>query len=202
MRENHRTRAASVKLPVQPHDGYPKLLFFDHISPICKSQKTFLAFAGDAFCSSCRLCTTTAVQGTLNYTPAMHYSRLQKPLNNQWHWLRHGQSTANIQHVIASDPATSPDNHGLSNDGAQQVRDALSAHTELNCNTKIIASDFLRTRQTAEIAADCLHSLQQPAFDRRLRKRFFGNREATPTDNYLPVWQLDAQDATHTHGNV
>lgn len=122
--------------------------------------------------------------------------------NNHWHWLRHGQSTANTRHLIASDPATATTDFGLSTTGRQQVTDTIAAQTVLDANCRIVASDFMRARETADLAHQGLQCHQPVTLDKRLRERYFGDWEATSATHYDKVWQLDAHDASHTAANV
>ncbi|MEM7259474.1 MAG: histidine phosphatase family protein [Pseudomonadota bacterium] len=125
-----------------------------------------------------------------------------QPPNNRWHWLRHGQSTANTRHQIASDPATATRDFGLSSTGRQQVRDTLATQTVLDSSCQIITSDFLRASQTAALTHEILQCHQSVRVDKRLRERYFGDWEATSGDNYHKVWEMDAHDASHTEANV
>lgn len=132
----------------------------------------------------------------------------ENPPKNRWYWLRHGQSIANVNHVVASDAATAVDGFGLSSLGQQQVRNTLSKNTApadksaLNADTRVITSDFLRTRQTAQIVIHYLQCHQPLSIDIRLRERYFGKLEATSADNYNQVWQQDAIDPEHTMSSV
>lgn len=116
------------------------------------------------------------------------------PLKNHWHWLRHGQSMANVANVIASNPATAVDGFGLSSIGQQQVYHTMTTQRILGPATQIITSDFLRARETAEIASECIKCHLPLIVDRRLRERSFGELEGTSSANYEKVWRLDALD--------
>jgi len=115
-------------------------------------------------------------------------------LNNRYFAMRHGQSLANEQGLIISDPANGLlVEYGLSEIGQKQVR-AAARSADLPHATLIFSSDFSRAQQTAEIARE--------VFDARaitltplLRERYFGNWEKTPNTNYEKIWQFDKQSA-------
>jgi probable phosphoglycerate mutase len=110
--------------------------------------------------------------------------------------LRHGQSTANQQALIVSAPETGVEQFGLTELGRDQVRTAVLANRQaLESCASIYASDFLRTRQTAEIASEILNVPIQ--FTPALRERCFGKWEGSSNENYEHVWQADAIDARH-----
>jgi len=145
-------------------------------------------------------------------------------LNHEYYALRHGQSLANVAHIISSDPNISTVQHGLSDLGRQQV--LLSAQTfceQLNQkhqNIKpivIVSSDFLRAKETAEIYAHVLktnapiHPLmtlsknpenESVTLDMRLRERFFGDWNGESDKHYTDVWSQDERDSSHTCWNV
>ena len=115
--------------------------------------------------------------------------------------MRHGQSEANVQGRIVGDPVSGVDRFGLTEYGATQVRESLGrCRGRLGSVSLIVASDFLRTRQTAEIAAE---SLGVPLeFDVKLRERGFGDWEGTGNENYQRVWDRDGVDPTHHQWGV
>lgn len=80
-------------------------------------------------------------------------------LKNAYYILRHGQSLANIRDLIISHPENGIDDFGLSDAGREQVYGAFSRYPDakdLNRDTLIHSSDFLRARHTARIAAEVL----------------------------------------------
>lgn len=122
-------------------------------------------------------------------------------LRNDYFLLRHGESQANCQQLIISSPESGIDSYGLSELGLAEVTERVrERQSELNRVTKICSSDFLRTRQTAEIAAGILRAPVE--YSQLLRERFFGQWEGTCHANYQQVWQADAEDATHQRWNV
>lgn len=106
--------------------------------------------------------------------------------------MRHGESLANVADKIISSPENGCPGYGLSELGREQAH-KLAGESGLGPETRVICSDFLRTRQTAEIAAAAL-GCAPPVLDPRLRERFFGSWEATSAANYHPVWSRDQQD--------
>jgi broad specificity phosphatase PhoE len=110
-------------------------------------------------------------------------------VKNRYFLMRHGESLANLADKIISAPENGCSDYGLSALGREQAR-ANARASGLNSETRVLCSDFLRTRQTAEIAAEVL-GCQPPRMDPRLRERFFGPFEGTSAANYGPVWRQD-----------
>jgi len=105
--------------------------------------------------------------------------------------MRHGQSEANVAGLIVSDPAIGCERFGLTEQGRQQVVASVTHYTG-NHISRIISSDFLRTRQTASLAAETL-GLLSPQIESGLRERFFGVWEGKSDVNYQKIWQQDQQ---------
>ena len=113
-------------------------------------------------------------------------------MHNRYFLMRHGESEANVADLIISYPETGCKRYGLSKQGRQQVR--LSAlESGLGSDTLIISSDFLRARETAQIAAEVL-ACRPPVTEERLRERFFGQLEGSSSANYEQVWAQDEID--------
>ncbi len=108
---------------------------------------------------------------------------------NSYLIMRHGESDANVKGVIVSDPAIGCEGFGLTQQGSQQVIASVLAHTG-EAITKIICSDFLRTRQTAELIAESLN-LPSPQQDTGLRERFFGTWEGKSAEHLQGIYQRD-----------
>ncbi len=111
--------------------------------------------------------------------------------------MRHGQSEANRQGLIVSSPELALEAYGLSSEGKTQVLQNLKASTEVNKVSLIYSSDFLRARQTAELAREYL-KLQSLKLDMRLRERFFGKWDGTSDQNYRNVWLADERSEEQT----
>ena len=82
-------------------------------------------------------------------------SAADTPLRHNYYALRHGQSLANVEGVISSDPAVACNHHGLSETGLQQARRAAEAVCAEALSTgvdgvAIVSSDFKRAWQTAQ----------------------------------------------------
>jgi small GTP-binding protein len=78
-------------------------------------------------------------------------------LKHKYYALRHGESLANVEGIISSDPAISIPHHGLSEKGkgqAQKTGTELAA--TLSGPVLIMTSDFKRARETAEIVHSAL----------------------------------------------
>ncbi len=112
-------------------------------------------------------------------------------LKNSYYILRHGESLANIQKIIVSDPQNGLFGYGLTATGKKQVADSLKNFPKLDSQTIIYSSDFLRTKQTALIAAEILQPKNKICFTQHLRERFFGDWELASNDNYRKVWSDD-----------
>ncbi len=123
-------------------------------------------------------------------------------LNNTYFALRHGQSMANVKDLIVSDPETGVANYGLSETGRDQAAKAFDNCPGLGADTLIISSDFLRTRETAAIAARVLGVESDIRFTPLLRERFFGKWEMTTGWNYDCVWALDVKGETEPGSRV
>lgn len=120
-------------------------------------------------------------------------------LNNFYYVLRHGKSLANVRNLIVSHPDNGVADFGLSPTGKAQVHEAFSVYADakdLDTQTLILSSDFLRARQTAEIAARILGCKTDITLTPLLRERFFGTWELTGSENYDRVWADDAEHKT------
>ncbi len=108
---------------------------------------------------------------------------------NSYLIMRHGESDANVKGLIVSDPSIGCASFGLTQQGSQQVIASALAYTG-EAITQIICSDFLRTRQTAQLIAETLNLLL-PQQDTGLRERFFGSWEGLSAEHYQGIWQRD-----------
>ena len=132
----------------------------------------------------------------------------------RYYLLRHGQSLANVEGVISSEPTKAIAEHGLSEAGRQQAEaaggDLLAALEETGCiGVAICTSDFRRARETAEAAHAAARAagvrLWPPDGARlevALRERWFGEHDATADSNYDKVWVDDKLSATHEVAGV
>lgn len=118
--------------------------------------------------------------------------------NNQYFAMRHGQSEANVAGIIASDPSIGCQQYGLTETGLQQAHDSLQNQSTLNNDDYyIISSDFLRAKQTAEIAHNLLNAQHPVEYNINLRERFFGELNGQSDKHYQDVWNLDKNNADH-----
>ena len=144
------------------------------------------------------------------------------PFKHRYFLLRHGESEANVEKIVSSNPEKACFQHGLTERGRTQAKVAagvlFKVLEEDNADERdllIYTSDFKRARETAGIAGSTLKSATQLTqvhhfheneivykLDERLRERNFGDFEGTPNTNYDKVWQKDAQDGFHTEFNV
>ena len=123
-----------------------------------------------------------------------HLNAIER-LGNRYFAMRHGNSLANQQGIIVSDPLNGCSGYGLSELGRAQVRESLRRGGSLDANTIILSSDFARALESAQIVASALGTGAAVETDTRLRERFFGEYELGPDDAYEEIWQCDRLDA-------
>jgi broad specificity phosphatase PhoE len=112
-------------------------------------------------------------------------------MRNRYFALRHGESEANQQGIIISDPERGIHQYGLTPRGRDQVRLGLeTALHQFEQPPVIVASDFLRTKESAEVAKTILGSSRLNTSP-LLRERFFGPLEGTSNSRYQEVWDRD-----------
>lgn len=111
------------------------------------------------------------------------------PKRNNFTLIRHGQAESNLTGAVNSKDLTI---NGLTDLGRQEVRASIEALKEKKKITKIYASDFRRTKETALIAAEILGIDQtEIIFDRRLRECDPGEPEGS---NWMEHWaKFDSQ---------
>ncbi len=124
-----------------------------------------------------------------------------KLLRNSYFTFRHGQSRANVEGIIISDPAVGTVDYGLTEEGRRQVRESVAAAPDFDADTLIFSSDFRRARETAEIVRAALGAAPV-VFDERLRERFFGEWEGKSHVNYSKAWDQDAFDADREYNGA
>jgi broad specificity phosphatase PhoE len=122
-------------------------------------------------------------------------------LRNQYFAVRHGESEANIAHLISSNPQIGSTSHGLSPNGRSQVVENTKLflqHNPSNNSYVIMSSDFSRARETADILASNLSNSNTDKIivqlDKRLRERFFGIYDHTSDENYNIIWKNDEEN--------
>jgi len=121
--------------------------------------------------------------------------------------MRHGESQANVDHIIASNPVGLGKTVGLTHKGHDQARTSGAAIAALiaahpHKGTIIVTSPFKRATETAEDVADVLNVVGPTIVDPRFKERFFGVFEGLSTDNYEKIWTLDRQDKSNPDWNV
>ncbi|MDP2586206.1 MAG: histidine phosphatase family protein [Candidatus Komeilibacteria bacterium] len=114
-------------------------------------------------------------------------------LNNRYYVMRHGNSQANVARLIASWPTHSINKFGLTKKGQQEVLRSLKRAGFLNQQTIIYSSDFLRTRQTSEIARRYL-KIKKVFITPLLRERNFGQLEFKSSKHYAKAWAYDRKN--------
>ena len=134
---------------------------------------------------------------------------LDNPLRNHWFALRHGQSVANVEEIVVSDPANGCDRYGLTDTGRHQFHDSLSARGLARFGSGapdrhalLYSSDFARAIQSAQVAAELLQIDAPIQIDTQLRERHFGRHELQHAQIYEDVWRADRIDAERADNGV
>ena len=129
-------------------------------------------------------------------------------LRNRYVAVRHGESEANVAHVISSNPKIGCENHGLTEYGRTQVLNNSRIFLGQNSSTEemiIISSDFRRARETAEILAAVIGEQVGKnlsiKLDQRLRERFFGIFDGKNDQFYEEIWKTDEKNPTENLSN-
>ena len=127
-----------------------------------------------------------------------------KKLHNRYFIIRHGESKANVAHILLSHPKEGTVSFGLSAKGKKQVKISVSKNKKSKIlDSDIInnSSDFLRARETAEIAKKLL-GIEKINFHKNLRERYFGKFDKTSLDNIKIAWEHDEKNPNHKHKGV
>lgn len=116
-------------------------------------------------------------------------------MNNIYFFMRHGQSLANLKHLVITKPENAIDHYGLSAIGKKQVLNSISKNKDLNKDTIIYSSDFKRAKETAEIVRE--HIKAKPIiFSKNLRERALGVYEKGKDKMYRELWENDLKENT------
>ncbi len=112
-------------------------------------------------------------------------------LRNRYFVMRHGESEANVLGVAVGDPGRGVAGFGLTARGRQQAVEAAKAlrktQTTPSSDVEILASDFRRTRETAELVASSLGSSIPVRLNQGLRERSFGDLEGRVLKTMEPL---------------
>ena len=130
--------------------------------------------------------------------------KLPKKLNNRYFIIRHGESKANVAGILLSHPKEGTVSFGLSKKGKKQVKDSISRSKKnklLGSDVIIYSSDFLRAKETAEIAKNLL-GIKKINFNKNLRERYFGKLDKTDLSNITEAWKHDEKNANHKHKGI
>jgi len=125
-------------------------------------------------------------------------------LHNQYLVLRHGTSEANLKGIIVSCPENGLDKWGLSAAGRQEVSASVEKAVMegvLDRQSSLRSSDFLRARESSQIAMQKMHICQMK-IDAALRERNFGDFELQSNTHYQEVWAEDLRNPKHTKWGV
>lgn len=124
-----------------------------------------------------------------------------KKLKNQYYILRHGQSQANTTGIIISDPSNGIKSFGLTDTGKSRIIEEVKRYTELNNESIIYTSPFLRAKETARLVKKILNSKKIFTSD-KLSERYFGDYEKSSNTNYQKVWDKDKFNENNNKNNV
>jgi broad specificity phosphatase PhoE len=124
---------------------------------------------------------------------------------NRYFILRHGHSQANEEGLIVSSPQNAIGHWGLTEQGKKEVTRTMEKAVQdglfnPQITPVVVASPFLRTLETAAIAAKIIKAPSYP--DSNLRERFFGEFEMTSNANYEKGWAFDEKNPEHTEFGV
>ena len=123
--------------------------------------------------------------------------------------IRHGESTANTQHLVVSDPAVACIKYGLTAKGEMQAKQSADCILKLISkynfslnHVYIYYSDFKRTTETAHIIYQQL-SAKHLIPCKLLRERRFGELDKNDGKlNYQIIWKYDRNNPNHTKYGV
>jgi len=123
-------------------------------------------------------------------------------LHNTYYALRHGQSMANIEKILSSDPKISTQTHGLSTIGKQQVQQSILDFMKNYSNKKIpifiYTSDYLRALESSKILYHNLlvnkYNVKPVIMETKLRERGFGTYHGACDDILREIWSHDEKD--------
>ncbi|KAH9260471.1 hypothetical protein BASA81_001641 [Batrachochytrium salamandrivorans] len=121
-------------------------------------------------------------------------------LRNAFYFARHGESEANVANIVSAFQL-GRHMHGLTSKGRAEVLEQASQVLLPRIDplrTTIVASPFLRTRETADVIAQALSSSNEVLVSEALRERNFGEFEGLPAhESYHKCWAED-QDLANT----
>lgn len=103
----------------------------------------------------------------------------QQP-KNTYYVMRHGQSASNVAGIL--DCKGDPENH-LTEEGKKQIQSQIETLRNANID-RIVASPFLRTKETADMIAEIL-GVKDVVTDGRLKENGLGIYDGWTVENYL-----------------
>ncbi|MBN1534049.1 MAG: histidine phosphatase family protein [Spirochaetes bacterium] len=121
-------------------------------------------------------------------------------LKNRYLIMRHGESMANLEGLIAGDAAAGTARYGLTEEGRRQATESALGCVDIGMLTAIRSSDFLRARETAEIVSFLTGATVTES--ELLRERYFGSFEGQPDSRYAEIWERDRLDGNNCQGGV
>ena len=128
---------------------------------------------------ACQNCSHQTVIGSLE---DLNEHRKDEP--NTYILARHGETEMNRKQVLNSDVTIQGDDYGLNENGLHQVKKLISQLKKKNIDL-IFASDFQRTKETAELVAREFNL--EVSYDKRLRELDVGVFDGQP---YSKIFQF------------
>lgn len=120
-------------------------------------------------------------------------------LRSRYFVMRHGESEANVFGVAVGDPQRGVPGFGLTERGRGQAVEAARTFSKrygpLLDEAEIVASDFRRTRETAEVLAQGLGDSIPIRLRVGLRERFFGELEGKEHTSMTALVQREGMEA-------
>jgi len=124
-----------------------------------------------------------------------------KSFKNRYFGIRHGQSQANFEKILVGEPELGCSKYPLTAMGREQVQQSVASCKFLPKNIQVIASDFLRTRETAEEVVRVL-GLSGYSTSILLRERRMGEFELKAGSNHQLILDRNIQSPSDKSGNV
>ena len=122
-------------------------------------------------------------------------------MRNRYFGMRHGQSQANVEGILVSNPEEGVRSYGLTPQGRKQVENAIRKNQILDSTCIIYSSEFLRAKESAEIVKD-FFCIRKVNFHKNLRERRFGSFDKKSLSNLQEIWKHDEQNANHSYKGV
>ena len=153
-------------------------------------------------------------------SPELPHGGMASQTKNHYIMVRHGESTANVEGLVVTDPAVGCVQYGLTDKGRYQAQQAaisvlllMKSYDFKLKDVCIYYSDFKRTTETAKLLGQHLvenwgtttngQESVRLNVSELLRERRFGDLDKNKGDlSYEIIWKYDKLDADHTKYGV